>query len=88
MNLSKETCGRPTTQFSANYIHRRKMLNYTTYLSRAALGGGGDGVRDNGKLATSLVTESDLIDPKVWSGDSRADGTKPLLQIIYRSKMN
>lgn len=39
------------------------------------------GVRDNGKLATSLVTESDRIDPNVWSGDKLAPTlcTMPLL---------
>lgn len=39
------------------------------------------GVRDRGKLATSLVTESDRIDPNVWSGDKLAPTlcTMPLL---------
>lgn len=43
--------------------------------------GGGVGVLDRGKLATSLLTERDLMDPKVWSGDKLAptDGTMPLL---------
>lgn len=34
--------------------------------------GGGVGVLDRGKLATSLVTDSDRIDPNVWSGDKLA----------------
>lgn len=44
--------------------------------------GGGVGVRDRGKLATSLVTESDRIDPNVWSGDKLAPTlcTMPLLK--------
>jgi hypothetical protein len=52
-----------------------------THLSRAGARGGGDGVRDIGKLATSRVTLKERIDPNVWSGDSRCpkDGTRPLL---------
>jgi hypothetical protein len=44
--------------------------------------GGGVGVLDRGKLATSRLTERDLIDPNVWSGDKFAptEGTIPLLQ--------
>lgn len=44
--------------------------------------GGGVGVRDRGKLATSLVTDSDRIDPNVWSGDKLAPTlcTMPLLK--------
>lgn len=43
--------------------------------------GGGVGVLDRGKLATSLVTDSDRIDPNVWSGDKLAPTlcTIPLL---------
>lgn len=43
--------------------------------------GGGVGVLDRGKLATSLVTDSDRIDPNVWSGDRLAPTlcTIPLL---------
>ena len=48
--------------------------------------GGGVGVRDRGKLATSLVTESDRIEPNVWSGDKLAPTlcTMPLLEHGYR----
>lgn len=48
--------------------------------------GGGVGVRDRGKLATSLVTESDRIDPNVWSGDKLAPTlcTMPLLEHGHR----
>jgi len=44
--------------------------------------GGGVGVLDRGKLATSRLTERDLIEPNVWSGDKLAptEGTIPLLQ--------
>jgi hypothetical protein len=44
--------------------------------------GGGVGVLDSGKLATSRLTERDLIEPNVWSGDKLAptEGTIPLLQ--------
>lgn len=44
--------------------------------------GGGVGVLDRGKLATSLLTERDRMDPKVWSGDKLAptDGTMPLME--------
>ena len=44
--------------------------------------GGGVGVLDRGKLATSRLTDRDLIEPNVWSGDRLAptDGTIPLLQ--------
>jgi hypothetical protein len=50
--------------------------------------GGGVGVRESGKLATSLVTESDLMDPKVWSGERFAPAlicTIPLLKNNARS---
>lgn len=41
---------------------------------------GGLGVLDSGKLATSLLTLSDRMEPKVWSGDTRApaEATRPL----------
>jgi hypothetical protein len=44
--------------------------------------GGGVGVLERGKLATSRLTERDLIEPNVWSGDKLAptEGTIPLLQ--------
>lgn len=43
--------------------------------------GGGVGVLERGKLATSRLTERDRIDPNVWSGDRLAptEGTMPLL---------
>lgn len=43
--------------------------------------GGGVGVLDRGKLATSRLTERDLMEPNVWSGDKLAptEGTIPLL---------
>lgn len=52
--------------------------------------GGGVGVRDRGKLATSLVTESERIDPNVWSGDKLAPTlcTMPLLKNKHRSIVN
>lgn len=45
------------------------------------MAGGGVGVLDRGKLATSRLTDRDRIDPNVWSGDrlATADGTMPLL---------
>lgn len=43
--------------------------------------GGGVGVLDRGKLATSRPAARDLIDPNGWSGDSWATGaTMPLKQ--------
>lgn len=49
------------------------MLN----LSQAV--GGGVGVLDSGKLATSRPIAKDLIEPNGWSGDScTAVGTTPL----------
>lgn len=43
--------------------------------------GGGVGVLDRGKLATSRLTDRERIDPNVWSGDrvATADGIMPLL---------
>lgn len=41
--------------------------------------GGGVGVLDKGKLATSLLTAKELIEPNVWSDDtSMAVGRIPL----------
>jgi hypothetical protein len=50
--------------------------------------GGGVGVLDRGKLATSRLTERDRIDPNVWSGDRLAptEGTMALLQHMKPSK--
>ena len=44
--------------------------------------GGGVGVLESGKLATSRLTDRERIDPKVWSGERLAptDGTMPLLK--------
>lgn len=44
--------------------------------------GGGVGVRERGKLATSLVTDNERIEPNVWSGDRLAPTlcTIPLLK--------
>lgn len=48
-----------------------------TNLSQAV--GGGVGVLDRGKLATSRLTANDLIEPNGWSGDNcTAVGTRPL----------
>lgn len=43
---------------------------------------GGLGVLESGKLATSLLTLSDRMEPKVWSGDTRApaEATRPLTE--------
>lgn len=44
-----------------NKIYTSYLFLYKTYLSNE---GGGDGVLDMGKLATSLPTVSDRMDPK------------------------
>lgn len=51
------------------------------YTNLSNVEGGGVGVLDRGKLATSRPAARDLIDPNGWSGDSWATGaTMPLKQ--------
>lgn len=50
-----------------------------TITNLSHVSGGGVGVLDKGKLATSLLAAKDRIDPNGWSGETWATvGTKPL----------
>lgn len=77
----KTTGGRSflaTAEDSEEDSSRVPIVRFVILLSMV---GGGVGVLDRGKLATSRLTERDLIDPNVWSGDKLAptEGTIPLL---------
>lgn len=60
--------------------HTFKIERIITNLSQAI--GGGVGVLDKGKLATSRPAAKDLMEPNGWSGDNCiAVGTRPLQKI-------